>query len=75
LFSVKKLEIYRSFYVCCIYFVLIYRYRKLIDAWKDAKPPPRTSEEAARLVILTLKGHKKADVEVFMYFQTSILVN
>jgi endonuclease YncB( thermonuclease family) len=43
-------------------------YRKLIDAWKDAKPPPRTSEEAARLVILTLKGHKKADVEGLLNF-------
>jgi endonuclease YncB( thermonuclease family) len=43
-------------------------YRKLIDAWKGAKPPPRTSEEAARLVILTLKGHKKADVEGLLNF-------
>ncbi|KAL5101804.1 hypothetical protein RYX36_006131 [Vicia faba] len=43
-------------------------FRKLVDAWKDAKPPPRTPEEAARLVILTLKGHKKADVEGLLTF-------
>ncbi|XP_058007826.1 staphylococcal-like nuclease CAN2 isoform X2 [Hevea brasiliensis] len=39
-------------------------YRKLSDAWKEAKPPPRTPEEAARLVIQTLKRHQTADVEV-----------
>ncbi|OVA17220.1 hypothetical protein BVC80_1837g15 [Macleaya cordata] len=38
-------------------------YNKLIQAWKEAKPPPRTPEEAARLVIQTLKRHQKADVE------------
>ncbi|KAK9124655.1 hypothetical protein Sjap_014257 [Stephania japonica] len=38
-------------------------YRKLSLAWKGAKPPPRTPEEAARLVIQTLKRHQKADVE------------
>ena len=53
----------------------IWRYRKLIDGWKEARPPPRTPEEATRLVILILKGHKKEDVEVFMYFQTSIPLN
>ncbi|GKV01175.1 hypothetical protein SLEP1_g13752 [Rubroshorea leprosula] len=26
-------------------------YRKLLEAWKDATPPPKTREEAARLVI------------------------
>ncbi|XP_028198423.1 uncharacterized 38.1 kDa protein-like isoform X2 [Glycine soja] len=43
-------------------------YRKLVDAWKEAKPPPKTPEEAARLVIQTLKRHQKADVEGFMVF-------
>lgn len=39
-------------------------YRKLSEAWREAKPPPTTAEEAARLVIQTLSRHKKADVEV-----------
>ncbi|XP_057441745.1 staphylococcal-like nuclease CAN2 [Lotus japonicus] len=43
-------------------------YRKLVDAWKEAKPPPRTPEEAARLVIQTLKRHQKADVEGLLTF-------
>ncbi|WZZ81926.1 hypothetical protein YC2023_102498 [Brassica napus] len=38
-------------------------YGKILEAWKQAKPRPQTDEEAARLVITTLKGHKKADVE------------
>ncbi|KAK6929527.1 Staphylococcal nuclease (SNase-like), OB-fold, partial [Dillenia turbinata] len=43
-------------------------YRKLLEAWKEAKPPPRTAEEAARLVIQTLKRHQKADVEGLLAF-------
>ncbi|CAJ1971069.1 unnamed protein product [Sphenostylis stenocarpa] len=43
-------------------------YRKLVDAWKEAKPPPKTPEEAARLVIQTLKRHQKADVEGLLAF-------
>ncbi|XP_021732570.1 staphylococcal-like nuclease CAN1 isoform X1 [Chenopodium quinoa] len=43
-------------------------YRKLLQAWKDAKPPPRTPEETARLVTATLKGHQKADVEGLLAF-------
>ncbi|KAJ9128644.1 hypothetical protein P3X46_034659 [Hevea brasiliensis] len=43
-------------------------YRKLLDAWKEAKPPPRTPEEAARLVIQTLKRHQTADVEGLLAF-------
>lgn len=43
-------------------------YRKLAEAWREAKPPPKTAEEAARLVIQTLKGHKKADVEGLLAF-------
>ncbi|CAL9770336.1 unnamed protein product [Musa acuminata subsp. burmannicoides] len=38
-------------------------YRKLLVAWREAKPPPTTPEEASRLVIRTLKRHQKADVE------------
>ncbi|KAL5722634.1 hypothetical protein ACHQM5_006132 [Ranunculus cassubicifolius] len=38
-------------------------YRKLAQAWKEAKPAPRTPDDAARLIILTLKGHQKADVQ------------
>uniref|UniRef100_A0A2P2KIT1 Uncharacterized protein MANES_07G136500 n=2 Tax=Rhizophora mucronata TaxID=61149 RepID=A0A2P2KIT1_RHIMU len=43
-------------------------YRKLLEAWKEAKPPPRTPEEAARIVVQTLKGHHKADVEGLLAF-------
>lgn len=38
-------------------------YKKLLQAWKEAKPPPRTPEDASRLVIDTLKRHQKKDVE------------
>lgn len=37
----------------------------MLEAWREAKPPPRTGEEATRLVVQTLKRHQKADVEVF----------
>ncbi|OAY46341.1 staphylococcal-like nuclease CAN2 [Manihot esculenta] len=43
-------------------------YRKLLEAWREAKPPPKTTEEAARLVIQTLKRHQKADVEGLLAF-------
>ncbi|GMN41208.1 hypothetical protein TIFTF001_010433 [Ficus carica] len=43
-------------------------YRKLAEAWRAAKPPPKTAEEAARLVIQTLKRHQKADVEGLLAF-------
>lgn len=43
-------------------------YKKLIEAWREAKPPPKTPEEAAKLVIQTLKRHQKADVEGFLTF-------
>ena len=49
---------------------LFLRYGKILEAWKQAKPRPQTDEEAARLVITTLKGHKKADVEVLIMFQS-----
>lgn len=38
-------------------------YKKLSDAWRETKPPPKTPEEASRLVIQTLKRHQKADVQ------------
>ncbi|CAK9323908.1 unnamed protein product [Citrullus colocynthis] len=43
-------------------------YRKLAEAWKSEKPPPRTPEEASRLVIQTLKRHQKKDVEGLLTF-------
>ncbi|KAH9608114.1 hypothetical protein KSS87_007314 [Heliosperma pusillum] len=43
-------------------------YKKLIPAWKEAKPPPRTPEDAARLIVQTLKRHQKADVEGLLAF-------
>ncbi|VVB05846.1 unnamed protein product [Arabis nemorensis] len=43
-------------------------YGKILEAWKQAEPRPQTDEEAARLVIVTLKGHKKADVEGLLSF-------
>ncbi|WOL01894.1 hypothetical protein Cni_G10613 [Canna indica] len=43
-------------------------YKKLLDAWREAKPPPKTPEEASRLVIRTLKRHQKADVEGLLAF-------
>uniref|UniRef100_A0A1J3JMQ5 Staphylococcal-like nuclease CAN1 n=1 Tax=Noccaea caerulescens TaxID=107243 RepID=A0A1J3JMQ5_NOCCA len=43
-------------------------YGKILEAWKQAKPRPQTADEAARLVITTLKGHKKADVEGLLSF-------
>ncbi|KAA8539519.1 hypothetical protein F0562_026211 [Nyssa sinensis] len=43
-------------------------YKKLLDAWREAKPPPKTPEETSRLIIQTLKGHKKADVEGLLAF-------
>ncbi|XP_056169452.1 staphylococcal-like nuclease CAN1 isoform X3 [Syzygium oleosum] len=39
-------------------------YRKLSVAWRESNPPPKTPEEASRLVVQTLKKHHKADVEV-----------
>ncbi|VVA18475.1 PREDICTED: staphylococcal nuclease [Prunus dulcis] len=35
-------------------------YRKLVEAWREAQPPPRTAEEEARLVIQTLNRQQKA---------------
>ncbi|KAJ8767256.1 hypothetical protein K2173_013653 [Erythroxylum novogranatense] len=43
-------------------------YRKLSEAWREAKPPPKTPEEASTLIIRTLKGHPNADVEGLLGF-------
>ncbi|CAA0836646.1 Staphylococcal-like nuclease CAN2 [Striga hermonthica] len=43
-------------------------YTKLSVAWRETKPPPKTPEEASRLVIQTLKRHQKADVEGLLAF-------
>ncbi|OMO75859.1 hypothetical protein COLO4_25814 [Corchorus olitorius] len=43
-------------------------YRKLLEAWREAKPPPKTPDEASRFVIQTLKRHQKADVEGLLAF-------
>ncbi|GAB2220744.1 hypothetical protein Drorol1_Dr00008415 [Drosera rotundifolia] len=43
-------------------------YRKLLVAWKECNPPPKTPEEAARLMIETLKRHRIADVEGLLAF-------
>ncbi|PPR96842.1 hypothetical protein GOBAR_AA23817 [Gossypium barbadense] len=38
-------------------------YGKLLQAWKEVKPPPKTPKEVARLIVETLSRHQKADVE------------
>ncbi|XP_026388985.1 uncharacterized 38.1 kDa protein-like isoform X2 [Papaver somniferum] len=43
-------------------------YNKLLQAWKEAKPQPKTAEQASRLVYQTLKGHPKADIEGLLRF-------
>ncbi|XP_052623451.1 uncharacterized 38.1 kDa protein isoform X4 [Lactuca sativa] len=40
------------------------RYKKLSKAWRESKPPPKTPEEASRLVIRTLQRHQRPDIEV-----------
>ncbi|KAL3630546.1 arginine permease [Castilleja foliolosa] len=43
-------------------------YKKLSEAWRESKPPPKSPEEASRLIIQTLKRHQKADVEGLLAF-------
>ncbi|KAL8199790.1 hypothetical protein R6Q57_013358 [Mikania cordata] len=43
-------------------------YTKLSKAWRESNPPPRTPEEASRLVILTLRGHKRPVLEGLLSF-------
>lgn len=61
LFTLRSLKYSKTWFL---------RYGKILETWKQAKPRPQTDEEAARLVITTLKGHKKADVEVLVMFQS-----
>jgi len=43
-------------------------YKKILAAWKEAKPPPSNAEEAARLIAETLQRHHKVDVEGLLSF-------
>ncbi|KAL8233623.1 hypothetical protein R6Q59_019723 [Mikania micrantha] len=43
-------------------------YTKLSKAWRESNPPPRTPEEASRLVILTLRGHQRPVLEGLLLF-------
>ncbi|KAF5800194.1 putative staphylococcal nuclease (SNase-like), SNase-like, superfamily [Helianthus annuus] len=43
-------------------------YTKLSEAWAQTKPPPKSPQEVSKLVISTLKNHKKADVEGLLSF-------
>ncbi|KAG0500900.1 hypothetical protein HPP92_000972 [Vanilla planifolia] len=43
-------------------------YRKLLEEWRKTNPPPRTPEEASRVVIQALKRHQKADVQGLLIF-------
>ncbi|XP_041995724.1 staphylococcal-like nuclease CAN2 [Salvia splendens] len=44
-------------------------YKKLAVAWRETKPPPKSAEEASRLVSPPmLKRHQKADVEGLLAF-------
>jgi hypothetical protein len=44
----------------------LYRYRKLLVAWKDARPPPASAEEASALLLRTLQGHHNVHVQVLI---------
>ncbi|CAL9127846.1 unnamed protein product [Musa textilis] len=43
-------------------------YKKLLEAWKEAKPTPKTPATAANLVVQTLRGNQKADLEGLLAF-------
>lgn len=43
-------------------------YKKLSEAWKESKPPPKTPEAAANLIVRTLKRNQNADVEGILAF-------
>ncbi|XP_031484732.1 uncharacterized 38.1 kDa protein isoform X1 [Nymphaea colorata] len=43
-------------------------YKKLVGAWKEAKPPPKSPEAASKLIIETLRRHRKEDVEGVLAF-------
>ncbi|KAI3719939.1 hypothetical protein L6452_20845 [Arctium lappa] len=52
-------------------------YKKLAKAWRESKPPPKTPEEASRLVIHTLHKHQTTDLEVLslLFSQISLKPN
>lgn len=43
-------------------------YKKLAKAWRESKPPPKTPEDASRLVIHTLRKHQTPDLEGLLSF-------
>lgn len=43
-------------------------YREILLEWKRSKPPPKTAEEAARLVVKTLKKIQQSEIEGFLGF-------
>ncbi|MBA0665549.1 hypothetical protein Goklo_005394 [Gossypium klotzschianum] len=43
-------------------------YGKLLQVWKEAKPPPKTPKKVARLIVETLSRHQKANVEGLLEF-------
>ncbi|KAM6574991.1 staphylococcal-like nuclease CAN2 isoform X1 [Cannabis sativa] len=43
-------------------------YRRLLEAWREAKPPPKTAKEAALLIIKTLNKVQKSDIEGLLRF-------
>ena len=43
------------------------RYNKLSEAWGRSRPPPNSPEEVSKLIVNTLKNHKKADVKVLSH--------
>ncbi|KAG2328845.1 hypothetical protein Bca52824_000025 [Brassica carinata] len=66
--SQNPIAIHNFFFKNLKKLIMIEKYGKILEAWKQAKPRPQTDEEAARLVITTLKGHKKADLEGLLSF-------
>ncbi|XP_062095259.1 staphylococcal-like nuclease CAN2 isoform X2 [Humulus lupulus] len=43
-------------------------YRRLLEAWRGAKPPPKTAKEAALLIIKTLNKVQKSDIVGLLRF-------
>ncbi|MCL7030035.1 hypothetical protein MKW94_014443, partial [Papaver nudicaule] len=46
----------------------VLEYKALLKAWKEARPPPKTPEQASRLVILTLHQHGVNEVQGLLRF-------
>ncbi|KAI3783505.1 hypothetical protein L1987_42589 [Smallanthus sonchifolius] len=43
-------------------------YKQLSKAWRESKPPPKSPEEASRLVIRTLQKHRPLDLDGLLSF-------